>query len=33
MGLRRGLRRVTVTHGDVLEAGGHQRFKEAFAFL
>lgn len=25
--------RVIVTHGDVLETGGHQRFADAFAFL
>jgi hypothetical protein len=25
--------RIIVSHGDVLEAGGHQRFAEAFAFL
>ena len=25
--------RIVVTHGDVLENGGHQRFAAAFAFL
>jgi hypothetical protein len=25
--------RVTVTHGEVLESGGRDRFREAFAYL
>ena len=25
--------RIIVTHGDVLETGGHERFAAAFAFL
>jgi len=31
--LRWDFERVTVTHGDVLETGGRERFRSAFAFL